>query len=107
MVHLISHPELSSVVKAGAVAHPTFLVKEEAEQIKRPILFQCAETDERFPPDMRQHFEKILSPTGLSTFIDYPGTVHGFVIRPDDSPEIIQQRDKAVQDAIQFFKNNL
>ncbi|CAF1226434.1 unnamed protein product [Rotaria sordida] len=107
VVYLIIHPELSSTVKAGAVAHPTFLVNEEAEQIKRPILFQCAEVDERFPPDMRQHFEKTLSPTGLATFIDYPGTIHGFVIRPGDSPETIQQRDKAVQDAIQFFKKNL
>jgi len=107
MLHLIRHPELSSVVKAGAVAHAAFLVKEDAEQIKRPILFLCAEHDEMFPPDLRKHFEKTLSPTGLSTFIDYPGTTHGFIVQPDDSPEVIQQRDKAVQDAIQFFKKHL
>ena len=95
------------MIKAAAVAHPTFLVEEEASQIKRPILFMCAETDQRFLPDLRQYYEKTLAPTGLATFIDYPGTVHGFVIRPSDSPQVNEQRDKAVSDAIAFFKKNL
>ena len=104
---MITDAELSSTIKAAAVAHPTFLVKEEASLIKRPILFICAETDQRFTPDLRQHFEETLSPTGLATFLDYPGTVHGFVIRPSDSAQVREQRDKAVQDAIDFFKKNL
>ena len=32
---------------------------------------------------------------------------HGFVIRPNGSEQVNQQRDKAVQDAIQFFKKNI
>jgi dienelactone hydrolase len=39
LVHIITHPELSSSVKAAVVAHPSFLVKEEAGEMKRPILF--------------------------------------------------------------------
>lgn len=53
---------------------------------------------------MRQEFESELKSNGLGTFIEYPGTTHGFVVRPDDSTNVIQQRDKAVQDAILFFK---
>jgi dienelactone hydrolase len=98
---------LSSTIKAAVVAHPSFLVKEEAKQIKRPILFLCAETDQLFTSDLKQEFEKELKSNGLGTFIDYPGTVHGFVVRPDESQQSQQQRDKAVQDAIQFFKKNL
>jgi carboxymethylenebutenolidase len=98
---------LSSIIKAAVVAHPSFLVKEEAKQIKRPILFLCAENDQIFTPDLKQEFEKELKTNGLGTFIDYPGTVHGFVVRPDESQQSQQQRDKAVQDAIQFFKKNL
>ncbi len=98
---------MSSTIKASAAAHPSFLVKEEATQIKRPILFLCAETDQSFTPDIRQAFEKELSSNGLGTFIDYPGTQHGFVIRPQGSEQVFQQRDKAVQDAIQYFKKNL
>ncbi|CAF1244724.1 unnamed protein product [Rotaria sordida] len=107
VVHLITHPELSSLVKASVVAHPSFLVKEEAKQIRRPILFLCAENDTLFIPDLRQEFEKELNSNGLGTFIEYPGTSHGFVVRPDDSQQVNQQKDKAVQDAIHFFKKNL
>ncbi len=31
VVHLITHPQLSSLVKAAAVAHPSVLVEEEAK----------------------------------------------------------------------------
>lgn len=107
VVHLITHPELSSTVQAAVVAHPSFLAKEEAAQIKRPILFLCAENDNLFTPELRQAFEKELTENGLGTFLDYPGTNHGFLVRPDGSEQATQQRDKAVQDAIQFFKKNV
>ncbi len=98
---------MSSTIKASAAAHPSFLVKEEAKQIKRPILFLCAENDSIFVPELRQEYEKELKSNGLGTFIEYPGTEHGFVVRPNESQQSQQQRDKAVQDAIQFFKNNI
>lgn len=107
VVHLIKHPEFSSSIKAAVVAHPSFLVPEEAAQIKRPILFLCAENDNLFIPDLRQTFEKELKANGLGTFLDYPGTVHGFVVRPDGSEQVSKQRDKAVQDAIEYFKKNI
>jgi dienelactone hydrolase len=90
-------------VKAAVVAHPTFLIKEEASQIKQPIVFLCAEKDELFTPDLREHFEKVLTETGLGTFIDFPGTTHGFVTRPEGSEQANQSRDKAVQNTIEFF----
>jgi len=107
VVHIISHPELSSLVKAAIVAHPSFLAKDEPTKIKRPILFLCAENDSSFTRDIRQEFEKKLTSNGLGTFIEYPGTNHGFVVRPEENQQVIQQRDKAVQDAIQFFKKNI
>ncbi|CAF4210280.1 unnamed protein product, partial [Rotaria sordida] len=106
VIHLITHPELSSSVKAAVVAHPSFLVKEEANQIKHPILFQCAETDERFIPDIREHFEKELTRTGLGKFIDYPGTIHGFVVRSDGTPQVEKQKNKAITDAIEYLNKN-
>lgn len=106
-VDLIIKEKINEKIRATAVGHPSRLVETEAELIRRPILFLCAETDHAFPSELRQNFEKILSPTGLSTFIDYPGTSHGFVIRPEDKPEILQQRDKALDDAVQFFRKYL
>ncbi len=83
------------------------LVKEEATQIKRPILFLCAETDHAFTPDLQEYFEKELTTTGLGTFIKYPGTIHGFITRPDGSEQANQQSEKAIQDAIDYFKKNI
>jgi len=107
VVYLITHPELSSTIKAAIVGHPSMLVKEEAAQIKRPILFLCAETDQAFPPELQDHFEKELTTTGLGKFIKYPGTSHGFVVRPDGTPQVNQQNEKAIQDAIEYFKKNI
>ncbi|CAF1403463.1 unnamed protein product [Adineta steineri] len=107
VVHLLIHPEFSSIIKGAVVAHPSFLVKEEATQIKQSILFLCAENDQIFTPDLREEFEKELKSNHYGKFIDYPGTIHGFVVRPHDSPQAYQQRDKAIQDAIQYFKQNI
>ncbi|CAF1190953.1 unnamed protein product [Rotaria sordida] len=107
VVYLITHPELSSTIKAAIVGHPSRLVEEEAAQIKRPILFLCAETDHAFSPDLLVHFEKELTEKGLGTFHKYPGTVHGFITRPDGSPQVNQQSEKAIQDAIEYFKQNI
>ena len=94
-------------MNAGAVAHPSFLVKEEAAHINKPIIFLCAEKDDFFSPELRKHFEEVLAPTNLAIFVDFPGTTHGFVVRPDDSAQAHQMSDKAIQDAITFFKKNI
>ncbi len=107
VVYLTAHPELSSTIKAAAVAHAAFLVEEEAAQIKRPILFLCAENDSTFTPELKDHFEKVLTSNGLGKFITYPGTVHGFVTRPDGSELSNQGSEKAIQDAIEYFQKNI
>ncbi|CAF4423773.1 unnamed protein product, partial [Adineta steineri] len=55
VVYLITHEELTSTIKAAIVAHPAFLTKEEATQIKRPTLFLCAETDHTFSPELDEY----------------------------------------------------
>ncbi|CAM4988721.1 unnamed protein product, partial [Rotaria socialis] len=90
VIDLITHNELSSLVKAAIVAHPSFL---------KTILFLLRIFD--------KNLKKQLKSNGLGTFIEYPGTVHGFVVRPDNTEEVIQEKDKAVQDAIEFLKRNI
>ena len=82
------------------------LVKEEATQIKRPILFLCAEKDHLFPPELEEDFQKELTSNGLGTFRKYPGTVHGFVTRPDGTEQSNQGSEKSIQDAIEYFRHN-
>jgi carboxymethylenebutenolidase len=107
VVHLISQSQLSPKVKAAVVAHPSFLDKDEAGQIKRPILFQCAQNDDIFKPELREHFQKELAKTGLAKFIDYPGTAHGFAVRPDGSPKSEEQHVKAMHDAVEYLQKNV
>ncbi len=107
VVYLITHPELSLAIKAAAVGHPSRLVKEEAAQIKRPILFLCAETDHAFSPELQEYFEKELTTNGLGIFHKYPGTVHGFITRPDVTEQSVEQSEKAIQDVIEYFKKNI
>jgi len=105
VLHLITQDQPS--VKAAAVAHPSFLaLTDDVQLVKRPILFQCAEHDQRFPPDLRQHYEQGLKTSGLGQFIDYPGTVHGFVTRPDGTKQVEEQKEKALSDAIDYFKKH-
>jgi dienelactone hydrolase len=107
VVYLISHPELSSTIKAAIVGHPSLLVKEEATQIKRPILFLCAENDYLFSPELEEYFQKELTSNGLGIFHKYPGTIHGFVTRPDGSEQSNQGSEKSIQDAIEYFQKNV
>jgi dienelactone hydrolase len=108
VVHLISHEELSSIIKAAIVAYPSFLVKEEAKQIKRLILFLCVQNDQLFAPHLSKEFKNELTTNGLGQFIEYAGTCHGFTVTPGGSQQVNyhQQRDKAVQDAITFLNRN-
>lgn len=106
VVHFVKDPQLSSMIEGGIVAHPSFLVAEEAKEIRRPMLFLCAEKDSIFPDQMREIFEKELTSKGLGEFHHYPGTEHGFVVRPTDSQQSQEQRDKAVQQAILFFNQH-
>ena len=104
---MITNPELLSTIKAAAVGHPSKLAEEEAAQIKRPILFLCAETDNSFTPEIEEHYKKVLTENGLGIFHKYPGTVHGFMIRPDTTEQSQQGSEKAIQDAIAYFQKNI
>jgi len=50
---------------------------------------------------------KVLKPNDLSTFVEYPGTTHGFVCRPRGPPAVLQQAQNALQNAIEYFQKNL
>ena len=91
-------------VKGAIGNHCSFLVKEEAEKLQTPWLFNCAEKDQVFTPELRQHFESTLKQRNMdATFLDYPGTEHGFTIRPDHTEHGDQQMKKARQAVIEWI----
>lgn len=107
VVHFLIKENVPSKVKSGVVAHPSFLVEDEATQIKRKMLFLCAENESIFVPELRAKFESALTTNGLGTFLDFPGTTHGFSVRPDGTESVEKQRQKALEAAAEFFAKNI
>ena len=56
--------------------------------------------------NLQEYFENELTTNGFGTFLKYRGTVHGFIVRPDGSSHVNQQTEKAVHDAVEYFKKN-
>lgn len=76
----------STKVDVGFLAHPTGVTEEELGAIKGPLAIAAAETDGRFPPELRHKSELILQQTGLPYQINlYSGVNHGYVYQEFDS----------------------
>jgi dienelactone hydrolase len=104
VMNLIRHSP-SSLLKAGVLYHPTFLTADDAPAVRVPLLFNCASREEIFTPDLRKQFETELAKAGLGTFIDYPGTEHGFGARPEGE-QAHKSSAEAANNSIAFFTNN-
>ena len=87
-------------VDALVACHPSFLKPEDAASYNRPVLFNCAEEDHAFTPELRKTFETVAGPKGAK-FIVYPGTTHGFAARGDAS--MADARKQAHDEAVKFF----
>lgn len=73
-------------------------------------MYICAEVDQSFGEEVQKKTQAILSTKKdiKSEFIHYPGVEHGFAVRGDESiPHIKEQKEKALHDAIEFFKAQL
>jgi len=101
--HTIALTE-SGLAIAAVICHPSCLEKSDTSRIKTPYLFNCAETDQTFTPEIRQHFETELKDRPDVKFITYPGTEHGFAARGSETEEIRKQRTRALEESVAFFK---
>ncbi len=72
-----------SPLKAAVLYHPTFLTAEDIPAIRMPILFNCAAKEGVFTPELRAKYEAELKNVSGCSFIEYPGTEHGFGARPE------------------------
>jgi len=95
-------------IKGAVVAHPSFVTVDDAKTMQlRPILFNCAETDSMFGPQLRAAMTEAFKERKFpAEFIDYPGTQHGFAVRGDGSEHTEAAKLKAQQDSIKFFLKN-
>jgi len=94
-------------VQAIVSFHASFVTAEDAPQLKGKgaMKFQCAENDERFTPEIRAEFQRVLAGEKNVDFHVYPGTSHGFGIRPTGEAEIAAHK-QAHLDTIAWLKSN-
>ena len=96
------------LASAGVVAHPSGLTKDNVARCSKPTLFNCAETDQAFTPDIRQTWQQSLQASQVpSKFVDYPGTNHGFAVRDDGSAAGIAARQRAIEQTVVWLKQNV
>ncbi|KAI1791011.1 alpha/beta-hydrolase [Ganoderma leucocontextum] len=73
-------------ILAGAFGHPAFLNEDHIQNVKKPLLLSCCETDHTFPLEARRKAEDMLVANKATYFIQVFGSVqHGFALRADPS----------------------
>jgi len=95
-------------INAYAIAHPSRLeLPKDMDEVKHNGLFLCAQVDNSFTDEQRTQSEDILKKRKdiKSIFKVYPGTEHGFAVRPKEHET--KQRIEALEETINFFKNEL
>jgi len=84
-------------IDVGYTAHPSFVDKEELQEIKGPLAISAAETDAIFPTEKRHETEEILKEVKQPYQMNlYSGVEHGFAVRCDIS---VQQQKYAKESA--------
>ncbi|PPQ81617.1 hypothetical protein CVT25_013592 [Psilocybe cyanescens] len=104
----------TDLVDAAVICHPASFPTREAEVIRVPTSWACAEVDIFWPHSKRLQVEAILaSKKGKETyteyeFKDYPGTAHGFAARPNlNLPEVKDAYEQAFEQTVEWFKKTL
>ena len=99
----------AGLVDAYAVAHPSFTAPADYAALRQPALFALAETDMAFPAEAAAEVEKALLGAGVAAeFRRYPGTTHGFAVRPPpENAQALAARDDAAGAAGAFFAKHL
>ncbi|KAF9457747.1 dienelactone hydrolase endo-1,3,1,4-beta-D-glucanase [Collybia nuda] len=104
----------TDLVRSIVICHPGGFTIPEAQAIKVPAAWVCAEDDLFFSKDLRLKTEAIFGQRkGKDNFIeyefkDYKGTAHGFAARPNLAlPEVKEAHEKAFEQTVEWFQKTL
>ncbi|KAH9480083.1 Hydrolase tropI [Psilocybe cubensis] len=104
----------TNLVDAAVICHPAGFPIREAQAIKVPTTWACADVDIFWPRSKRLQVEAILSAKKGKEdfreyeFKDYKGTAHGFAARPNlNIPEVKEAYEQAFEQTVEWFKKTL
>eukprot|EP01057_Protomagalhaensia_wolfi_P003111 Protomagalhaensia_wolfi_Nauph_80__3110@NODE_317_length_2800_cov_20_693227_g239_i0_p2_GENE_NODE_317_length_2800_cov_20_693227_g239_i0NODE_317_length_2800_cov_20_693227_g239_i0_p2_ORF_typecomplete_len135_score11_28DLH/PF01738_18/5_1e17Hydrolase_4/PF12146_8/0_0019Abhydrolase_1/PF00561_20/0_38_NODE_317_length_2800_cov_20_693227_g239_i019372341 len=93
----------SSKVKGGMLAHPSRMSQfEKGALIRYPIHLLLAETDDYFTPECKDEFVSKVA-KGLVSESVYPGTAHGFTVRPENTAHGMEMQRKVLDRIVNFL----
>jgi len=96
---LAAEGHFSSIV----LCHPSFLQSEDTGKYAVPTLFNLADNDTMFTPELVKHYQTVLQGKHVR-FIQYANTDHGFVARGGE--EVQNQRKEALLQSANWFKQH-
>ncbi|KAL8787529.1 MAG: hypothetical protein Q9213_002187 [Squamulea squamosa] len=76
------------LIDAISVAHPSFLTKEEIDNVAVPVQILAPEIDPQLTPELKEYVNKVIPTLGIEYDYQYfPGLVHGFACRADENSD--------------------
>ncbi|KAG6829710.1 hypothetical protein H0H92_003745 [Tricholoma furcatifolium] len=104
----------TGLVQSVVICHPGPFSMGQAQEIKVPASWVCAEDDLFFSHSLRMRAEALFSERqGREDFVDYEfrdyeGTAHGFAARPNlNLPQVAEAHEKAFLQAVDWFAKTL
>ena len=80
-----------NLIDCITVAHPTWLTKEEIDDINVPVQIVAPQLDMAFSAELKEHALRVIPTRGVQFDYQYfPGVVHGFSTRGD--PKVDKER---------------
>ncbi|KAJ2962449.1 hypothetical protein NQZ79_g2342 [Umbelopsis isabellina] len=104
-IRLATHDD---VIDCAIASHPSLVeVPKDIEDVKKPILFVCAEEDSQFTDEKREKTKEVLTQKGVDAeFQYYPGTSHGWTVRGETTGPVAEAAKKAKDDTVNFIRKH-
>lgn len=99
----------NKLVDAISMAHPSLCTKEEIQSVAVPVQILAPETDPQFTPELKAFANETIPTLGVDYDYQYfPGLVHGFAVRGDQSnPAQKAGLERAKNAAVHWFAQQL
>ncbi|TRX96973.1 hypothetical protein FHL15_002279 [Xylaria flabelliformis] len=86
--HIASKTQETQLVDAISMAHPSWLVKEDIDNIAVPVQVLAVEHDPSYTPELKNYtFQTALTWKVPFDYQHFPGIVHGALVRGDERHE--------------------
>ncbi|KAI0490598.1 putative hydrolase [Xylaria cf. heliscus] len=97
------------LVDAVSMGHPSWLVREDIDNLAVPVQILAPELDHAFTADLKKHaFETLLRLNLPFDYVHYPGVVHGALVRGSEAvPKEREAMASAKNSAVAWFRERL